>query len=50
MDLVLYVEVEDNNNNTFFLELIERRGATGFGAGNVRTLWKIVQKEMIGGA
>ena len=34
------------DNNTFFLELIERRGADGFGAGNVRTLWKIIQKEM----
>jgi 4-hydroxyphenylpyruvate dioxygenase-like putative hemolysin len=34
------------NNDTFFLELIERRGATGFGAGNVRTLWKIVQQKL----
>lgn len=34
------------DNDTFFLELIERRGANGFGSGNVRTLWKIVQKHM----
>ncbi|CAF2119938.1 unnamed protein product [Rotaria magnacalcarata] len=33
-------------NDTFFLELIERRGANGFGSGNVRTLWKIVQNHM----
>ena len=34
------------NNDTFFLELIERRGATGFGAGNIRALWKIVQNQL----
>ncbi|CAF3756650.1 unnamed protein product, partial [Rotaria sp. Silwood1] len=34
------------DNDTFFLELIERRGASGFGAGNVRTLWQIIQKRM----
>ncbi|CAF0911291.1 unnamed protein product [Adineta steineri] len=34
------------NNYTFFLELIERRGANGFGSGNVRTLWKIVQQRI----
>ncbi|CAF1270700.1 unnamed protein product [Adineta steineri] len=34
------------NNDTFFLELIERRGAIGFGAGNIRTLWKIVQQQI----
>jgi 4-hydroxyphenylpyruvate dioxygenase-like protein len=34
------------NNDTFFLELIERHDASGFGAGNIRTLWKIVQKQM----
>lgn len=34
------------NNDTFFLELIERRGARGFGAGNIRTLWKIVQQKL----
>ncbi|CAM4607591.1 4-hydroxyphenylpyruvate dioxygenase-like protein [Caretta caretta] len=28
---------------TFFLELIERRGAAGFGEGNIRALWKSVQ-------
>ncbi|UJR21201.1 hypothetical protein I4U23_024298 [Adineta vaga] len=34
------------NNDTFFLELIERRGAIGFGAGNIRALWKIVQQQI----
>jgi len=34
------------NNDTFFLELIERRGATGFGAGNIRALWKSVQQKI----
>jgi len=38
------------NNDTFFLELLERRGAMGFGAGNIRTLWKIVQQQMDSGA
>ncbi|KFQ31324.1 4-hydroxyphenylpyruvate dioxygenase-like, partial [Merops nubicus] len=28
---------------TFFLELIDRRGAPGFGEGNIRALWKAVQ-------
>ncbi|KGL74234.1 4-hydroxyphenylpyruvate dioxygenase-like, partial [Tinamus guttatus] len=28
---------------TFFLELIERRGAPGFGEANIRALWKAVQ-------
>ncbi|KAM4715366.1 4-hydroxyphenylpyruvate dioxygenase-like protein isoform 2-T2 [Anableps anableps] len=32
--------------NTFFLELIERRGATGFGEGNIRALWRSVQAYM----
>ncbi|XP_070604949.1 4-hydroxyphenylpyruvate dioxygenase-like protein [Erythrolamprus reginae] len=31
---------------TFFLELIERHGAAGFGEGNVRALWKSVQDYM----
>ncbi|XP_063156185.1 4-hydroxyphenylpyruvate dioxygenase-like protein [Candoia aspera] len=31
---------------TFFIELIERYGATGFGEGNVRALWKSVQNYM----
>ncbi|XP_029311395.1 4-hydroxyphenylpyruvate dioxygenase-like protein [Cottoperca gobio] len=31
---------------TFFLELIERRGATGFGEGNIRALWRSVQAHM----
>uniref|UniRef100_A0A8C8SP37 4-hydroxyphenylpyruvate dioxygenase n=1 Tax=Pelusios castaneus TaxID=367368 RepID=A0A8C8SP37_9SAUR len=29
--------------NTFFLELIERQGASGFGEGNIRALWRSVQ-------
>ncbi|KAL3967880.1 Ras-related protein Ral-B [Sarotherodon galilaeus] len=32
--------------NTFFLELIERRGATGFGEGNIKALWRSVQAYM----
>nr|XP_057918584.1 4-hydroxyphenylpyruvate dioxygenase-like protein [Doryrhamphus excisus] len=32
--------------DTFFLELIERRGATGFGDGNIRALWACVQMYM----
>ncbi|KAK7918803.1 hypothetical protein WMY93_010087 [Mugilogobius chulae] len=32
--------------DTFFLELIERRGASGFGEGNIRALWKSVQGYM----
>ncbi|NXA31482.1 HPDL protein, partial [Eudromia elegans] len=31
---------------TFFLELIERRGAPGFGEANIRALWKAVQVHM----
>ncbi|CAL8304349.1 unnamed protein product [Lota lota] len=31
---------------TFFLELIERRGASGFGEGNIQALWKSVQANM----
>ncbi|NXS63916.1 HPDL protein, partial [Brachypteracias leptosomus] len=31
---------------TFFLELIDRRGAPGFGEGNIRALWKAVQVYM----
>ncbi|NWX89995.1 HPDL protein, partial [Nothoprocta pentlandii] len=31
---------------TFFLELIERRGAPGFGEANIRALWKAVQLHM----
>ncbi|KAK7135173.1 hypothetical protein R3I93_018322 [Phoxinus phoxinus] len=31
--------------NSFFLELIERRGAAGFGEGNIRALWRSVQNE-----
>uniref|UniRef100_A0A3P9KA76 4-hydroxyphenylpyruvate dioxygenase n=1 Tax=Oryzias latipes TaxID=8090 RepID=A0A3P9KA76_ORYLA len=32
--------------DTFFLELIERRGATGFGEGNIKALWRSVQAYM----
>ncbi|XP_064176784.1 4-hydroxyphenylpyruvate dioxygenase-like protein [Anguilla rostrata] len=32
--------------DTFFLELIERRGASGFGEGNIRALWRSVQDYM----
>ncbi|XP_060132933.1 4-hydroxyphenylpyruvate dioxygenase-like protein [Zootoca vivipara] len=32
--------------DTFFLELIERCGATGFGEGNIRALWRSVQNYM----
>ncbi|XP_070708252.1 4-hydroxyphenylpyruvate dioxygenase-like protein [Pempheris klunzingeri] len=32
--------------DTFFLELIERRGATGFGEGNIRALWRSVQAHI----
>lgn len=35
--------------DTFFLELIERRGATGFGEGNIRALWRSVQAHMENG-
>ncbi|XP_062437439.1 4-hydroxyphenylpyruvate dioxygenase-like protein [Rhea pennata] len=31
---------------TFFLELIERQGAPGFGEANIRALWKAVQVHM----
>ncbi|XP_006899084.1 PREDICTED: 4-hydroxyphenylpyruvate dioxygenase-like protein [Elephantulus edwardii] len=31
--------------NTFFLELIQRQGATGFGQGNIRALWQSVQEQ-----
>ncbi|KAJ8264461.1 hypothetical protein GJAV_G00149430 [Gymnothorax javanicus] len=34
--------------DTFFLELIERRGASGFGEGNIRALWRSVQAYMEG--
>ncbi|XP_067858424.1 4-hydroxyphenylpyruvate dioxygenase-like protein [Heptranchias perlo] len=34
------------SEETFFLELIERKGASGFGEGNIRALWKSVQTYM----
>ncbi|XP_042535831.1 4-hydroxyphenylpyruvate dioxygenase-like protein [Dipodomys spectabilis] len=33
------------NEDTFFLELIQRQGATGFGQDNIRALWQSVQEE-----
>ncbi|XP_014445385.1 4-hydroxyphenylpyruvate dioxygenase-like protein [Tupaia chinensis] len=35
--------------DTFFLELIQRQGATGFGQGNIRALWQSVQEQGAGG-
>ncbi|XP_061763560.1 4-hydroxyphenylpyruvate dioxygenase-like protein isoform X2 [Nerophis ophidion] len=32
--------------DTFFMELIERKGATGFGDGNIKALWACVQTYM----
>ncbi|XP_033632579.1 4-hydroxyphenylpyruvate dioxygenase-like protein [Asterias rubens] len=32
--------------DTFFLEIIQRQGATGFGAGNISALWRAVQAYM----
>lgn len=34
------------SQDTFFLELIERCGATGFGEGNIRALWQSVKNYM----
>ncbi|KAM9621512.1 4-hydroxyphenylpyruvate dioxygenase-like protein isoform 2-T2 [Morphnus guianensis] len=34
------------SEETFFLELIDRRGAPGFGEGNIQALWKAVQVYM----
>ncbi|QBF32041.1 VOC family protein [Thalassococcus sp. S3] len=31
---------------TAFLELVERRGSTGFGSGNIRALFRAVEREM----
>ncbi|CAH1783246.1 unnamed protein product [Owenia fusiformis] len=31
------------DRNTFFLEILQRCGATGFGAGNISALWRAVQ-------
>uniref|UniRef100_A0A8C0V361 4-hydroxyphenylpyruvate dioxygenase n=1 Tax=Cyanistes caeruleus TaxID=156563 RepID=A0A8C0V361_CYACU len=33
------------SEETFFLELIDRRGAPGFGEGNIRALWKAEEQE-----
>ena len=34
------------NKDTFFLEVIQRCGATGFGAGNITALWKAVDSYL----
>ncbi|RMX41252.1 hypothetical protein pdam_00012363 [Pocillopora damicornis] len=34
------------NKETFFLEVIQRCGATGFGAGNITALWKAVDSYL----
>lgn len=34
--------------DTFFLELIQRQGATGFGQGNIRALWESVEQAARG--
>lgn len=34
------------NKNTFFLELIQREGSIGFGAGNIKALWRAVSRHM----
>ncbi|MEL6201830.1 MAG: VOC family protein [Pseudomonadota bacterium] len=31
---------------TVFIELVERRGSTGFGSGNIKSLFKAVEREM----
>ncbi|XP_041370835.1 4-hydroxyphenylpyruvate dioxygenase-like protein [Gigantopelta aegis] len=35
------------DRDTFFLEIIQREGATGFGAGNISALWRSVQAYLI---
>ena len=34
------------DKNTFFLEIIQRVGARGFGSGNITALWRSVQAYM----
>ena len=34
------------DENTFFLEVIQRQGATGFGAGNIKALWRAVDNYL----
>ena len=34
------------NKETFFLEIIQRCGATGFGAGNIRALWRALEAHL----
>lgn len=33
------------NRPTFFIELIQRKGATGFGSGNIRALFEAVERS-----
>ena len=35
------------NKETFFFEVIQRCGATGFGAGNITALWKAVEDSQL---
>ncbi|XP_027694042.1 4-hydroxyphenylpyruvate dioxygenase-like protein [Vombatus ursinus] len=34
------------SEETFFLELIQRQGATGFGQGNIQALWEALEEHM----
>lgn len=34
------------DKETFFLEIIQRCGATGFGAGNIRALWRAIDAHL----
>eukprot|EP00057_Strongylocentrotus_purpuratus_P030486 XP_781821.4 PREDICTED: LOW QUALITY PROTEIN: 4-hydroxyphenylpyruvate dioxygenase-like protein [Strongylocentrotus purpuratus] len=35
------------DRDTFFLEVIQRHGASGFGAGNIKALWRSVEAYMV---
>nr|XP_054766066.1 4-hydroxyphenylpyruvate dioxygenase-like protein [Lytechinus pictus] len=35
------------DRDTFFLEVIQRQGACGFGAGNIKALWRSVEAYMV---
>ena len=35
------------DKDTFFLEVIQRCGATGFGAGNITALWRAVDAYLM---
>jgi 4-hydroxyphenylpyruvate dioxygenase-like putative hemolysin len=34
------------DKNTFFLEIIQRFGATGFGSGNIKALWRALDEHL----